>query len=130
MRVLLDTNVMLWLLAQPNRVATDARATLARGNVVLYLSAASAWEVAIKVALGKLDVGEADLRTWWQRALKGLDARTLPIQPEHGLATAALPPHHRDPFDRLLVAQAIEGSLTLATADAAMQRYEVPLIRC
>ena len=130
MRVLLDTNVLLWLLADPDRIDSQARATLAETRVVLYLSAASAWEVAIKVALGKLDLDEADLRTWWHRALQALDARPLPVQPEHGLATAGLPPLHRDPFDRLLIAQALEANLTLATADAAMQRYEVPLLRC
>lgn len=130
MRVLLDTNVLLWLLAEPERVNRKARATLAQSVVMLYASAASAWEIAIKVALGKLDLGEADPHTWWQTALRALDARPLPVQPEHALATASLPHHHRDPFDRLLIAQAMEARLTLATADAALQRYDVPLLRC
>lgn len=127
MRVLLDTHVWLWSLTEPERLTASARELIVDpGNEVL-LSAASAWEIAIKYSLGKLPLPEppaqyVPTRTAAQRI------GTLAVTTAHALAVAGLPPHHADPFDRLLVAQAQLEGCALLTADVRLRPYKVELV--
>jgi PIN domain nuclease of toxin-antitoxin system len=120
-RLLLDTHALLWALATPAKLpASTARAIRDPANAVL-VSAASGWEIAIKVALGKLS---ADVDEIVRASLEaGFDE--LAITLAHAVRVRTLPPHHRDPFDRMLVAQAVEEGLTVITRDAAIARYGV-----
>ncbi len=120
MRLLLDTNALLWLLAGDPRLGAQARREV-EAAAELVVSAASLWEIAIKVSTGKL------------AALPGLPAvlaeagvRRLGIEDEHLRRLESLPWHHRDPFDRLLIAQAQAEALTVLTADPAFGDYAVP----
>lgn len=124
MRILLDTQVWLWMLMAPDRFSDDARARLERSETELLLSAASTWEISIKVGLGKLELPDAP-----ERAIPAMMDRTrveaLPISVSHTLRVASLPMHHRDPFDRLLVAQAQLEDVPVMTADPVLARYDV-----
>jgi PIN domain nuclease of toxin-antitoxin system len=121
-RLLLDTEVLIWWDADDTRLGPDAR-TLIRNAADVYVSAASAWEIAIKAALGKL-------RTSRQPSDAVADAsfQALPITFEHAEAILALPPHHRDPFDRLIVAAAQVERLTIVSSDSQFRLYGVPLV--
>ena len=121
MRLLLDTHVLLWaVLNHPRLTATQAQAI---SGAELYVSAASVWEIGIKRALGKLDVpGEL-----FDIAVDS-GCRPLPITWAHAEAAAALPPHHSDPFDRMLIAQARCEGLHLASSDAKLAAYGVDLV--
>ena len=106
MNVLIDTHVWIWSLADPNRLSPESRRLLSSSRNVVYLSAASAWELAIKAALGKIELPEpVETYVPTRMARQGLTA--LPITHAHALRVSTLPPHHRDPFDRLLIAQAL-----------------------
>ena len=120
MRVLLDTHVTLWAAAEPERLGSSAALLLEADE--RWLSAASTWEMPIKQGLGKLDLG-ADAGAWTTRALEALAARPLPLTHAHAAAVERLPPVHRDPFDRVLVAQAQVEGLVLLTADATLAAY-------
>jgi len=127
MRILLDTQVFLWLQAEPERLSRRTLGLLAdRGNA-LFLSSASAWEIAIKHALGKLRLpqspGQYVPRRMAQSGILG-----LPIQLSHALRIEALPPHHREPFDRMLVAQAQIERMSLLSADPQLAAYDVRLL--
>jgi PIN domain nuclease of toxin-antitoxin system len=127
MRYLLDTHVWLWLQTQPERVSDDVRDRLGDGAAQLLLSAASSWEIAIKHALGKLPLPEPP-RTYvpsrmWHDGVDG-----LPVTHAHALHVATLPPHHGDPFDRLLVAQSQVEDVPLVTADPRITRYDVTVV--
>ena len=122
MRLLLDTHVVLRQLAGERRLSEAARAAIADADDVLF-SVASFAEVGIKVAVGKLVVPES-----LQQRVAEAGARTLSLSAAHGLAVATLPVHHRDPFDRLLIAQAITEGLTIVTADRRFRRYDVPIV--
>lgn len=128
MRVLLDTQVWLWMLAAPERLSEPARALVIATDNELLLSAASAWEIAIKYALGKLRLPEApgDLIP---RLMTRTGITPLPIHHRHALHVASLPTRHRDPFDRLLIAQAQIEQLPILTADRSFALYEVELLR-
>lgn len=116
---LLDTDAALIALADPDRLSRSARkAALAGPNV---LSVVSYWEVVLKTMKGNLDVG--DPRVWWQDALDQLGASPLMLQPGHIAGVYALPPIHKDPFDRMLIAQAIAEDLRLVTLDSEMRKY-------
>jgi len=116
---LLDTHTALWALERPEALSISARNVVSSGPNVL--SVVSCWEVMIKSMKGKLDVG--DPRIWWQEALEQLAAAVLPLRPEHVTALYGLPPIHHDPFDRVLIAQAIREGLTLVTSDDKVARY-------
>lgn len=123
MRLLLDTHVLLWALTDDARLRPDVRDRIADGRTEVLVSAASAWEIAIKRALGRLQV-PGDLAIQLEAArFEGLD-----ITIDHALAVGDLPDHHRDPFDRLLVAQAQVDRLTLVTHDPQIQRYDVAVL--
>lgn len=128
MNFIVDTHAWLWSLASPERLSAEARALLSSSGNVVYLSAASAWELAIKAALGKIDLPEpVEAFVPARMARQGITA--LPITHAHALRVSTLPPHHRDPFDRLLIAQALVERLPIVTADAAFDRYDVEVIR-
>jgi PIN domain nuclease of toxin-antitoxin system len=121
--LLLDTHVLLWWLADDPRLTSAMREAIADPSTAVMVSAASAWEAAIKAAVGKLTVPDG-LEQEMER--HGFDE--LPVTFEEGLAAGALPPHHGDPFDRMLIAQARVEGLVLATADDAVRRYDVPVL--
>lgn len=118
---LLDTHVLLWLLGEPGRVPTHVRDVLADPTVDLLVSAVSALEVATKQRLGKLDVG--DLVEVWGRRVAEIGGTDLPVTAEHALLAGRLEWSHRDPFDRLLVAQGVVENATLVTQDAAIAAF-------
>lgn len=127
MRALLDTHCWLWLQAEPERLPSDLLTRLADAGTELYLSAASGWEIAIKYSLGKLPLPEPPASYVPDRmAVSG--TAPLAVAHSHALAVADLPPHHRDPFDRLLVAQSRIERLTLVTADPALTAYDAELL--
>jgi PIN domain nuclease of toxin-antitoxin system len=123
LRVLLDTHVFLWLNAEPGRIG-DQLAILEDPGTELLLSAASSWEIAIKNALGRLSLPESPERYVPER-LRRIGANALAIEHSHALAVATLPLLHRDPFDRLLVAQAKVLDLSIMTTDPAVAQYPV-----
>jgi PIN domain nuclease of toxin-antitoxin system len=122
-RVLLDTHVFLWLHTEPERVGEHLRLVEDRRNELL-VSAASSWEIAIKYGLGRLPLPEPPEHYVPER-LRIIGARALAIEHSHTLAVAALPPLHRDPFDRLLVAQAGLLDVSILTADPQLAEYTV-----
>jgi PIN domain nuclease of toxin-antitoxin system len=129
MKFLLDTNVFLWALAEEHKLNTSAQDILKSPFSELYFSAAGSWEIAIKFALGTLPLPKPPSE-YIPNALRLWAIRALDITHEHALRAGELPGHHRDPFDRLLIAQAITEQMTLLTADRALQKYEVDLIFC
>jgi PIN domain nuclease of toxin-antitoxin system len=123
---LVDTHVLLWLLSTPDRVAAPVRSAMADRSNALLVSAASALEISTKVRLGKLDA--PDLNSTLRRRLDDIGAEVLAITLEHALLAGSLVWTHRDPFDRLLVAQATIEDATLVTVDSALVDLPVPRI--
>jgi PIN domain nuclease of toxin-antitoxin system len=128
MNLLLDTNVLIWSLFNPARLSQRASAALVDPRNAVWVSTICAWEMAIKVALGKLNVPR-DVGLWLPVELDARRFTELPATIAHAAATEHLPLHHNDPFDRLLIAQAITQGLTIVTGDRVFQRYGIPLIR-
>lgn len=126
MRLLLDTHAVLWWALDDRRLGADARRSIADAAEV-YVSAASIWEMAIKIGLGKLELVRFEMAELPELAER-LGFLDLSITAEHAASVAALPGHHSDPFDRLLVAQAKQEGLVLVTADRQFSAYGVPLI--
>lgn len=124
MRLLLDTHVWLWLQTTPDRVADNVLADLRDPATQLLLSAASSWEITIKHALGKLDLPQPPA-SYVPERLRTSRVDPLPIMVRHTLVAGELPAHHDDPFDRLLIAQAITEDLPLITVDRAFDAYDV-----
>lgn len=125
-RLLLDTHTFLYALGDPSKLSRKVQRLLADPSVERWVSAVSLWEIAIKVQIRKLDLPlDPNFYTIHLRSLK---AAVLPVNLSHSLAMFSLPLHHRDPFDRLLIAQARSESLTLATRDAAIAQYDVPIL--
>jgi PIN domain nuclease of toxin-antitoxin system len=122
-RLLLDTHVLLWWLADDPSLPAAARGAIADEPEV-FVSAASAWEIAIKRALGKLDAPD-DL----EGAVGASGFLQLPVKFDHAATAGVLPRHHEDPFDRMLVAQARCESLTLVTADKRLSRYPISVLQ-
>lgn len=127
MRLLIDTHCFLWMHVDPDRIERRVRRRLEDGRTERYLSAASGWEIAIKAELGKLELPSPALRFVRER-LDELRVRPLAIELEDALDAAALPRHHLDPFDRMLVAQARRAGLTLVTADRQLEPYDVRVL--
>ena len=121
MRLLLDTHVFLWLQTEPERLR-EHRAVVEDPDTELLVSAASAWEIAIKHALGRLPLPESPA-TYVPTRVQAIRATPLAVQHDHALAVASLPLLHRDPFDRLLVAQALVLGVTILTADSILEQY-------
>jgi PIN domain nuclease of toxin-antitoxin system len=118
MNALLDTCAVLWAARQPERLSARVRALLLDPDTELTVSVVSAWEIALKPELGIVDVAR-----WLREAARNLEARILPVRLEHIAALEKLPLRHRDPFDRLLLAQAVAGRLALVTSDQALTNY-------
>lgn len=125
--VLLDTNALLWSLLEPHKLSKAALETIKNPETVLLVSSASAWELSIKHKLGKLTSASGVLSDF-PGHLKRLQANALTITPEHALGAGALPLHHRDPFDRMLIAQAQSESVAVVTSDEMFSHYEVDIL--
>ena len=125
MKLLLDTQLLLWAAGEPDRLSAAARASIDAPENELWFSVASVWEIAIKSGLGREDfqVNPRLLR----RGLLDNGYRELPVGSEHAVAIDSLPPLHKDPFDRLLIAQARAEGITLLTADAWVAQYPGPV---
>lgn len=124
MRLLLDTLVFLWAAGEPEELAEPARLAIADTQNEVYVSAAVAWEITIKTALGKLTI-PGDPASWFPARVRSLGFDQLPVLCEHALAVGALPDHHRDPFDRILIAQAQLEGMQFVTRDPQIQKYPV-----
>ncbi len=127
MRVLYDTQAWLWTHVDPDRLSPAALDLIQDPAIELFLSAASAWEITIKHALGRLPLPDPPLLYVPSRMARS-DTRALVVTHEHALRVSALPPHHRDPFDRILVAQCQSEGLRLLTADPQLRAYDIDLI--
>jgi PIN domain nuclease of toxin-antitoxin system len=123
MTLLLDTHALLWWLADDPALTLGARTAIRAAGHLVFVSAATAWEISIKQALGKLEALD-DL----EAALVANRFQPLPITVAHALAAGRLPRHHEDPFDRMLIAQAQAVQLTVITHDAKFQPYGVPIL--
>jgi PIN domain nuclease of toxin-antitoxin system len=125
MKLLVDTHLLLWAAGDPDRLPAEAREAIADvGNEILF-SAASLWEIAIKNGLGRPDF-RVDLRHL-QKGLAQMGCDELPVAGAHAIAVMDLPPLHKDPFDRMLVAQAIVEGVTLLTSDRLVAQYSGPI---
>ncbi len=127
MKLLLDTQVLLWAAGRPDRLPAAAQQMLNNIEHELCYSVASLWEIIIKHGLGRPNF-QADARLL-RRGLLDQGYTELPISAAHVLAVGSLPPLHRDPFDRLLVAQAMVEGIALVTSDARLVQYPAPIIR-
>jgi PIN domain nuclease of toxin-antitoxin system len=121
-RLLLDTHIFLWWRGEPSRLIPAVRSRIATADLV-FVSVASAWEVAIKVALGRLDLPDT-----MEAGVLASGFEKLLITFSHAARAAALPPHHGDPFDRMLIAQAQAEGLTLVTRDRRLEPYAVEIL--
>lgn len=126
MRLLLDTHVWLWMLTEPERLGS-ALELVEDHRTELLLSAVSSWEIAIKHAIGRLPLPEPPA-SYVPARIRSTGVTPVAVEHIHALAAGALPEHHRDPFDRLLVAQAQLTGVPILTADPAFARYEVETI--
>ena len=123
MKVLVDTQVLFWWYSEPSKLSRSASAILEDGSNIVLVSAATAWELAIKVALGKLDALPLILDL--VGFLKDEGFTELPITIQHATRAGLLPLHHRDPFDRLLVAQAQDMAIPIVSSDRLLDRYDL-----
>jgi PIN domain nuclease of toxin-antitoxin system len=117
MRVLLDTHLLLWALSSPMKLSKETRRLIDTSGI--YVSAASIWEISIKASLGKLRADPTEVLN----ALEPAGLSMLPILGEHAARVAQLPPRHKDPFDRILIAQAMTEPMILLTKDEALSGY-------
>ncbi len=120
--LLLDTHVFLWWRSEPSKIPGRVHEAVASAEIV-FVSAASAWEASIKAALGKLSLPES-----FAAGVAKSHFEQLPIRFGHAEQVTSLPPHHHDPFDRMLIAQALSEGLTLVSHDRHLARYEVPIL--
>jgi PIN domain nuclease of toxin-antitoxin system len=120
---LLDTQILLWMDGRPEKISRRLQASLDAG-LEIYFSAASAWEIAIKCSLGKLSIARP-LTALTER----LSFHEIPVTARYAEIAAKLPLHHKDPFDRMIVAQAIEERLTLVTADSRLASYDLKILQ-
>ncbi|MBA4064102.1 MAG: PIN domain nuclease [Isosphaera sp.] len=124
MRLLLDTHTLLWAADDPAKLSTAASAAIREPANNRLLSAATVWELAIKFGLGKL-ILSLPYRQWMERAIADLKLDIIPVTVEYADRQAGLPDHHKDPFDRLLIAQALVEGIPVVGADAAFDLYGV-----
>lgn len=127
MKLLLDTHVWIWWLTDPDRLSRRAHAALVAPDNQLHLSPASTWEMVVKFAAGRLEM-DGSAEELLEEAIIASGVRPLPIEHSHALQVAKLPPHHRDPFDRMLIAQAQVERLALVSADRALADYDVEIL--
>jgi PIN domain nuclease of toxin-antitoxin system len=127
MKILLDTHVFLWWTMADGRLPRQWRETCESPENDVFLSAATTWEIVIKQGIGRLRVAD-DPAIWLRDYLDRYNLAPLPITHDHALAVFRLPPKHNDPFDRILIAQAICEGMTLASADGAIRQYDVAFL--
>jgi PIN domain nuclease of toxin-antitoxin system len=120
MRLLLDTHIVLWWMAEPTKLSSKVHQAITNSDNAAFISAASIWELAIKHKLGRVD-----LPHYFLEALQAAQIQILSIEAHHALATIDLPPIHQDPFDRMLIAQAKCENLVLVTKDANILKYPI-----
>ncbi len=123
MKLLLDTHTLIWWLANNPTLSQAAKKAISNPDNLVFISAASAWEMAIKKSLGKLDAPD-DLEI----QIDNHNFQPLPIKIAHGLAVEKLPHHHNDPFDRIIIAQAICESMTVITRDKKFSSYNISIL--
>ena len=128
MRLLLDTHIFLWWAYQPEKLSPAALSALQDEANDLLLSVASVWEMQIKIQMGKLKLS-LPLKELLKNQRETNDLTISPVTLTHVLAVDALPFHHKDPFDRLLIAQSIEEELTIVTADSKFSAYPIKLLQ-
>jgi PIN domain nuclease of toxin-antitoxin system len=126
-KLLLDTQCWLWWFAQPERLNSEAIAQINDETNEIWLSVASVWEMGIKVAIGKLPLPEP-LDSYISSRMMQLGAKSLPITATHAVQASALPLHHQDPFDRMLIAQAQMEDMMLVSSDSIFRQYDVSLL--
>jgi len=127
MNLLLDTHVLIWWLAKSPRLGKQTVKLLLTGTARPVVSAVSIWEIAIKSSIGRLDMPDP-MESWTPRLTKEWGVTALPISFEHAVAVKNLPPHHADPFDRMLIAQSLCENLALVTVDPAFASYGVRMV--
>jgi PIN domain nuclease of toxin-antitoxin system len=127
MKILIDTSCWLWSLTEPEHLNKRAEDLISDPGQALFLSSASSWEIAIKASLGKLQLPEPPEK-YIPRRMAAFGILGLPVEHSHALRVFALPPHHRDPFDRILIAQAQIEGMTILTADRSFAKYDVKTI--
>jgi PIN domain nuclease of toxin-antitoxin system len=123
-RLLLDTHAFLWFLLNDPQLSAAARALISDPNNEVEVSPASLWEIAIKISIGKYSLSEP-YQTFMEREIAANQMRLLAIEPKHTALVATLPFHHRDPFDRLLIAQAVVEQIPLVSADTTLDAYPI-----
>jgi len=126
LKLLLDTHTFLWAIGEPQLLTVKTRKLLQDASVERIVSVVSLWEIAIRVRIRRLSMPTD--REFYIRKLDDLQARTLPVELRHSFAMFEQPPHHHDPFDRLLIAQAREDGLTVVTRDEVFSDYDVQTI--
>ncbi len=122
MKVLLDTNVLLWAMLDPRQLTSSARATITSSTTEILVSAASAWEIATKVRIGKLPWAAGFERSFTS-SLEGAGYNLLSITPEIALRAGRLPGAHRDPFDRIIAAHALAEDIPVISADSQLESF-------
>lgn len=127
MRLLLDTHVLLWAATDPSHLLPTARRALEDGSNEAHVSVVSAWEIAIKQSLGKLTLARP-AEQWVPDVVRAMAVDVAPVELAAALRVRGLPWHHRDPFDRLIAAQALEHGYTLLTRDVVFGRYGVAVL--
>jgi PIN domain nuclease of toxin-antitoxin system len=123
MRFLLDTHILLWFLENDPKLSAQIREVINNPENLVFVSVISAWEISIKQSLGKL-IAPSNL----EEALRFSDFEVLSMTLAHGIRVADLPMHHKDPFDRMLISQALVEDLTIVTVDEKFKFYDVPLL--
>jgi PIN domain nuclease of toxin-antitoxin system len=126
-KVLIDTHALFWSVEEPSKLSAPAMRALQDPANIRLLSAATIWELAIKVGQGKLTLSMA-YRQWLETAIADLVLEILPITVEYGERYAILPSHHKDPFDRLMIAQSLVDGIPIVSVDAAFDSYSVARI--
>jgi PIN domain nuclease of toxin-antitoxin system len=129
MKYLLDTMVWLWSVGPTEKIGAEGLEILSSGEKEIHLSAASSWEIAIKTRLGKFELPEDPAR-YVPKRLAEQGISSLAITLEHSLTVCQLPLHHSDPFDRIIIAQAIAEKMTILTSDPLFRKYPVPVVWC
>ena len=127
MRILLDTHVLIWAATEPERLSSACREAIEDGANEVYVSSVSAWEIAIKQSLGKLELPRP-AEEWLPEVVRASGFEALGVDLESALRVRGMPWHHRDPFDRLLIAQAVQQRLTFATRDAKLAEYGIAIL--
>lgn len=127
MRILLDTHIFLWFISGDTQLSTDVRDAIREPDNEVYLSAVSVWEVIVKYQLGKLPLPEHP-ETYLPKQRDLHQIASLSLDENSVVQLAELPPLHRDPFDRMLICQALQNDLTIATVDSAVRAYPVSVM--